>query len=327
MSGSTSFIPDAYAAVRKVLSDYGRARSGTSAGTGAYVRNSGQQPWESIPRGQGAMWMRNARPGSSLPGGAPPAGAGGLPAVRPEGAPPATALDAARELSGGGGSLVPAGASNAPATFAERFGAAPNQGIVPRPGSSVGGAAPGVPGNGPINGEFSPGMNLPPPAGRVPGPTGQAAGPNPTMPPQVPNAPNMPRPPFQMPSFGQMGNAALAGGTALAVGSALTGADNHAGSDWSGGQPVGPNQPYGPPMPQGGGVPTPRPRPANLSGGLPQRPMPAPAPQQPPQQQAPQQYQDPGSFNGLGIGPAGSGTSDPSFAQLKAKYPWMFPNG
>lgn len=314
-----------YDTLRPLLEDAGGyfsnwlAKGGSKVGRG--VPNWGGTPntpkfggypgWEpGMPRAPGNS------PGGPRPGGTYSPSGGQMTVPQPAGLPatgaPGTqsALDAVTAQGGGSlGQQMP--------TFAQRFSGAP---AAPQAG-----------------GPMAPRPQGSPPATQGPM-SGQVNGPNPTMPGAVPNAPNMPpsRPPFQMPSAGQIGNTALAGGTALAAGSALTGAGFPNGNpNWSGGQSVGPNQPAMN-MAGGGGAPTPmpRPRPANLSGGLPQRPVmnqapPAPqaatAPQAAPQ--APQQYQDPGSFNGLGIGPAGSGTSDPSLAQLKQKYPWMFPNG
>lgn len=201
--------------------------------------------------------------------------------------------------------------------------ASPFEATMGRPPGA--GAPPPVPGNTPapgMSGAPSAGPNWGGPPQTVNLGGGSPLAPLPTNRSLVPAGGNPPPaviPPAAAPAARfPWGSAALAGGTAAAVGSALTN-----GPSGNGGGPVdpqnaphgmGPVNVFGPQGPQFGPptpgpqygpnrppVPMPTPRPPNLSGGLPSAPM-GPDPSM--------QYQDPGAFNGLGRGPAGSGSPD-----------------
>jgi hypothetical protein len=300
-------------------------RSGSAVGRG-------NPQWELPALSAKYGWYPGWRPGMPpAPGNSPGLRLGGTYVPRGlngQGQPkfvqvsPPTALDAAR--AAGAGSLAPAGPRMATPLDMARSGSPPGAGPSFAQGGSLtppapsglmgGGPASGVapaarqgypgapvrpfPGNGPINAEFS----------TAPGPlppSGTPALPKPSTPPG-----------WAGPGSNVLSDASKAGliGAGVAGGAAALGAGGPSlpaggtpGDDPDqAGRQIGnywnPNGPqFGPMLPP---------------GSAPRRPVPMPRPR-PPGPMAQGGYQDPGVFNGLGRGFAGSGSPDLTPDQLR----------
>jgi len=305
------------------------ANSGRGVPTWTGANNTGKlggyPGWEpGMPRAPGNSPMPN-RPGG-LGGTYTPSGGQMVPTGTP------TPLDAARAQ--GVGSLAPARPSFMGSMGPGGGGAPPSGGGLPSapgtPGTPVPYRPPGlptspagpIPGNGPINGQFSP----------APGP----------LPPST--TPRLPPPSAPSAGLGWGGPAAAAGLAGMVGGSGGPAPPN--GPNPS---PFFPQGDLGPsaggygavPFVQGNSKPFDLPSPVGDRGGQtrwfsteypvagrrgPSVPMPRPRPKTPPTTQsapapqaAPQGYIDPGSFNGLGINRNGSGSAQPSLQELLAR--------